>query len=305
MPTAKNMAPAGKRIDQAPAPPVSGATRRIVLTGAIAALICAEAWSAPTLFALAEMARVPRQLAWLLPAVLDTYAVTSILFGNNVPKGHPAHRPAISNTRRALLITVSANGVYHLLTIAGSQIPSWASVALLIAVTGLPLYIADRLVHLYNLASGTSAADEAPTVQPAQAPTKAPTVQRQPPTAAPIRGADGADRVPTRAPIQVPTAVVVGADVGTRTADVIDMSSAGAAVRRPLTEWVKLALPYYEHHTETTGEPPTAPQLADRLADAGHGILKASRARDVRKATAELAAARPRAQAGRTAAASG
>lgn len=252
MPAVNDKATPKKRKDEPPAPPVSGATRRIVLTGAVFALVCAEAWSAPTLFALAEMAKVPRTLAWLLPAVLDTYAVTSILFGNSVPKGHPAHRPAISNTRRALLITVSANGVYHLLTLAGKQIPAWAPVALLITVSALPLYIADRLVYLYNLASGNGAGVEA-----AQ--------ERQPDTgkttkAAGVEPAAAAVKAPAVSPSGSGSPAAVN---GSRPAAVATDGSGKAS------KWAALALPLWQEYvTGHNGTPPTAPVLANLLRNA-------------------------------------
>jgi hypothetical protein len=95
---------------------------------------------------------------------------------------------------------------------------------------------------------------------------------------------------PTDVPIPVPTANANGTRAADRTADVIDMSSAGAAVRRSLPEWVTLALPHYRQLLADGFNPVTAPQLADCLADAGHGILKPSRARDVCAATKKLAA---------------
>lgn len=289
----KSAATGKRKTKNEPSPPVSDATRRIVLVGALFALLCAEAWSAPTLFSLAEQAKAPKQLAWLLPAVLDGYAATSIWFGNNVPKGHPVYEPAIANTRLALLITVACNGVFHLLILAGKSLPPWAPIALLVTVTALPIYITDRLVRLYKLATGT--ADEGAVGAGGGGDGKAevPTKQRRPKVPSAPAGADrnadgSADEVPT-AP---PTADGPGADGADESADggadVIDMAAAGAAVKRNIDQWAQDVLPLYRAHIRTRGAAPNAPQLAAAIEAAGLGTLGRSRARDVRAATDEL-----------------
>lgn len=320
-------------------PPVSDATRRIVLGGVVFALLCAEAWSAPALFKIAVMAKAPASLAWLLPAVIDGYAVTAIIFGNNIPRDHPRRAEVIGNTRLALAITVTANGVYHLLALAANKIPTGVEITLLITVTALPVYIADRLVHLYRLAASggptellsapadTGTADQAPTAiadrhapvgadrtrtAPADShraadrvptptarpvPTSAPAAADEPPTAdaaptappVPTSAPAAADHAPTAADA-APTAgkprtADVGADSG---ATVYDWSTAGAAVRRNTAQWALDVLPIYRHLSETTGTTPTAPVLAEAIKHAGMGELGPSRARDIRKATAEL-----------------
>jgi len=274
-----------------PAAAVSDKTRIIILAGAMFALICAEGWSAPTLFSLAEQAKAPKQLAWLLPAVLDGYAATSIWFGNSVPREHPAHRPAIANTRLALLFTVACNGVFHLLALAGKTLPSWVHIALLVTVTALPIYITDRLVRLYKLADGTSSAPAVGADEKAKAPTKkVPTEAPSVPTAA-SRGAD----VPTRSVPTADRAVGTGADESAdRGADVIDMAAAGAAAKRNTEQWAITVLPIYRRYISTHhGQEPNAPQLAEAIKAAGLGELGRSRARDVRKATEDLHAATP------------
>jgi hypothetical protein len=103
-------------------------------------------------------------LAWLLPACLDGYAGTSILFGSKVPAGHPARKAATKNARLALALTVFANGGFHLLTLAGSAIPHWVSTALLVTVSSLPPFIVHRLLHLHALADGTGTTEFATAV---------------------------------------------------------------------------------------------------------------------------------------------
>lgn len=274
-----------KSKNQAPTPPVSDATRRIVLAGALFALLCAEAWSAPTLFSLAEQAKAPKQLAWLLPAVLDGYAATSIWFGNNVPKGHPVYGPAIANTRLALLITVACNGVFHLLALAGRSLPPWAPIALLVTVTALPIYITDRLVRLYKLATGTGADDAVGTQPGADDQTQAPAKPRRaaaPPTPT------GADRSADVSTPSAPTANGQGADSADRGADVIDMAAAGAAAKRNTVQWAEDVLPIYRRYITTHHVAPNAPQLAAAIEAAGLGTLGKSRARDVRAETEKL-----------------
>lgn len=263
----------------APVPPVPKKTQRIIRLGVAFALVCAAAMSAPTLFNLAELVGFKRNLAWLLPACLDGYAGTSILFGSKVPASHPARNAATKNARLALGLTVFANGGYHLLTLAGTMVPHWVSTALLVTVSSLPPFIVHRLLHLHHLADGTGA--EAPTTA-AQVPTE----RRQVEVPTKVPTADRVPTAPTRVPIQVPTATVNGTPVGTdKTADIIDLSAAGDAVRRSTADWVALALPLYRSHADSFGRPPTAPELATLLAEHGHGTLKPSRARDIRLAT--------------------
>ena len=161
MPSAENTAAPKKRKEQVAAPPVPESTRRIIRAGVLFALLCAAAMSAPTLFNLAELVGFKRNLAWLLPACLDGYAGTSILFGSKVPAGHPARKAATKNARLALALTVFANGGFHLLTLAGSAIPHWVSTTLLVTVSSLPPFIVHRLLHLHALADGNGATETA------------------------------------------------------------------------------------------------------------------------------------------------
>ncbi|NUQ98349.1 MAG: hypothetical protein HOY79_17955 [Streptomyces sp.] len=151
-----------------PIPALSNRTRRIVTIGVAFAGICAAALSAPTLFNLARLGRVPVYLAWLLPACLDGYAITSIQFGNLVPADHPAHGAAKRNARHALWLSVGGNFVYHVLVLAGAMLPTWVPIALLVVILSLPPFIVDRLLHLHSLASGSGASA---TVAPPATPT--------------------------------------------------------------------------------------------------------------------------------------
>lgn len=253
-----------KNKNQAPIPPVSGATRWIVLTGAVFALICAEAWSAPTLFSLAEQAKAPKQLAWLLPAVLDCYAATAIWFGNSVPKAHPIHGEAIANTRLALLITVACNGVFHLLALAGKDLPAWVPIALLVTVTALPIYITDRLVRMYKLADGGTerfdAAPERGTEKPAApAAKKAPASGIGTERTAPASGSEQLDSAPR--PVSKPAPAV--ADTGTRSASVVDINGSG---RISMDIRARKAVKIYRQHIEDfDGLAPSAATLAALL----------------------------------------
>lgn len=144
--------------NSAPIPALSKRTRRIVSVGVAFAGLCAAALSAPTLFNLARLGHVPVYLAWLLPACLDGYAITSIQFGNSVPADHPAHDAAKRNARHALLLSVGGNFAYHVLVLAGAMLPTWMPIALLVVILSLPPFIVDRLLHLHSLASGSGGA---------------------------------------------------------------------------------------------------------------------------------------------------
>jgi len=284
-----------------PIPALSHRARRIVTVGVAFAGLCAAALSAPTLFNLARLGRVPVYLAWLLPACLDGYAITSIQFGNLVPAAHPAHGAAKRNARHALYLSVGGNFAYHVLVLAGAMLPTWVPIALLVVILSLPPFIVDRLLHLHSLASGTAgadgasigtaqSADEKPSAPTRKTPTKAPTAPSAPPT-----GADrGADEVPTAA-ATADEPIGTGADGSAdRGANVIDMATAGAAAKRTTDQWASAALPLYRAHIRRThGTAPNAPQLAEAIERAGLGTLGKSRARDVRKATEELHNATP------------
>jgi hypothetical protein len=192
VPGVNDKAVPARRKDPAPVPPVPKKTQRIIRAGVAFALVCAAAMSAPTLFNLAELVGFKRNLAWLLPACLDGYAGTSILFGAKVPSSHPAYSAATKNARLALALTVFANGGYHLLTLAGTMIPHWLPTALLVTVSSLPPFIVHRLLHLHSLAAGnaatvTATATPAPAAMPAAkpAPVVAPTTPTAPPVVAP------------------------------------------------------------------------------------------------------------------------
>lgn len=166
--------------DSTPIPALSKRTRRIVTIGVAFAGICAAALSAPTLFNLARLGHVPTYLAWLLPACLDGYAITSIQFGNSVPADHPAHDAAKRNARHALLLSVGGNFAYHVLVLAGAMLPTWMPIALLVVILSLPPFIVDRLLHLHSLASGTGADTEAAPVDRKASGSPSGSVERKP-----------------------------------------------------------------------------------------------------------------------------
>lgn len=164
--------PAGKRTRRGkttpPAAPLTGDEQRSLSLGIAFGMACAAALSAPTLYGLARLIGFTRALAWLLPAALDGYAVTSIWFGRRVAATHPAAKGARRNARLALALTVACNGLYHLLTLGGVMIPVWARVTLLVAVSSLPPFLVDRLLHLRALASGNTSS-ATPVLLPATA----------------------------------------------------------------------------------------------------------------------------------------
>jgi hypothetical protein len=275
----------------APVAPVPEKTRRIVQIGVTFALLCAAALSAPTLYLFARLIEFPSALAWLLPACLDGYAGTSIWFGSRVAVDHPAHRSAKRNARLALAMTVGANGGYHLLILAGSMLPPWVRIVLLVVVSSLPPFIVDRLVHLNTLASGTADG----TLDAAAADTQAPTKQRRPetptaPRTADVIGATASGTPPTKVP---PTTVAVADETADGTDTVIDFGAASAAARLNIADRAAAALPLYRQYVRANKVKPSAPQLAEILEREGHGTLGVSRARDVRKATEELYDANP------------
>lgn len=199
---------------------------------------------------------------WRIHALSATCAL--IMFALNCGPAAYAHRyqlAAFNAVGPFLLMAMGYVGPWLLrqLTADGlaAQVPSAAGVPMEAPTAGTP---------------------SAPPTAPIPADDKAPPTAPEAPTAP-----------PTRTPTRPPSAPAVGTRTADRTADIIDMSSAGAAVRRPLAAWVEHALPLYRRHAGATGAPPTAPQLAALLAEAGHGRPGDSRARDVRAATARAA----------------
>jgi hypothetical protein len=168
--------PARKK-DQEATPALPAAERSALAKGIGFGLACAAALSAPTLYQLAVMIGYPPQLAWLLPASFDGYAGTSIWVGRRIPRSHPAAKAARRNARLALALTIGGNGLYHLLALAGTSIPRGLHIGLLVAVSSLPPFIVDRLLHLNSIANG-NALEETPA-------TATPPKQATPPRVAP------------------------------------------------------------------------------------------------------------------------
>ena len=140
---------AGKK-DKAPepVPDAPGDVMTVLRYGGTAALVCAAASSAVSLFWLAVLVGWPSALAWLLPASLDVYAGTSLFVGYRLPVRHPAARSARRNARFALGLSVASNAIYHALVLFGSAWPVWVHDSLLVAVSALPPIVVERLLHL-------------------------------------------------------------------------------------------------------------------------------------------------------------
>lgn len=272
-------APADRRTrgkSPAPAAPLTGDEQRVLSRGIAFLMACAAALSAPTLFGLALLIGFAAQLAWLLPAALDGYAVTSIWFGRKVPASHPAAKAARRNARLALALTVACNGLYHLLTLGGVLVPTAARVTLLVAVSSLPPFLVDRLLHLRSLAGGNSAptavTDQASIVQPKAQPSKNNVGERpgtdavtvQPSTAAPgeIVHANG------HATVQAPRPSTARVDdAPLTTPSTAEQDELIVHIGRTVYESVKTAL----------GKRPTEGAFRDALAEAAAPHVAAGR----------------------------
>lgn len=132
---------------------------KVLRNGGTAALVCAAASSAVSLFWLAILVGWPPALAWLLPASLDVYAGTSLYVGYRLPGAHPAANTARRNARFALALSVACNGIYHALVLFGAEWPYWVHDSLLVAVSALPPVVVERLLHLRSkIGNGHAAA---------------------------------------------------------------------------------------------------------------------------------------------------
>lgn len=153
-----------------PVPDAPGDVMAVLRHGGTAALACAAASSAVSLFWLAILVGWPAPLAWLLPASLDVYAGTSLYVGYRLPVRHPAARTSRRNARFALGLTVACNAIYHALVLFGSAWPFWVHDTLLVAVSALPPVVVERLLHLRSRVGNGHAATPAAATPIAPAP---------------------------------------------------------------------------------------------------------------------------------------
>lgn len=116
------------------------------LGGAIA-LTAAASLSFNALCGLARHAGLHR-LAALLPIAVDAFAASTLFVSYRLPAGHAARRAATRTARLALVLTVTCNGLDHLLDLAGYLLTKHVRDLLLVAVASLPPLIVERLLHL-------------------------------------------------------------------------------------------------------------------------------------------------------------
>lgn len=131
-----------------PPPVVPSAAVAVAKWGGTVALVAAAAMSVQTLYSLGRILGYAKWNAWLLPTSLDVYAATAIWVGHRVPAEHKARKTATANARIALVLTVSANGLFHLLNLPGVRLPHWVSITLLVLVSALPPFVVERILHL-------------------------------------------------------------------------------------------------------------------------------------------------------------
>lgn len=179
-----------RRAGEEATPDAPGDVMAVLRHGGTAALVCAAASSAVSLFWLAILVGWPAALAWLLPASLDVYAGTSLYVGYRLPVRHPAAKTARRNARFALSLTVACNAIYHALVLFGSAWPFWVHDTLLVAVSALPPVVVERLLHLRSrVGNGHAATPAKATATPAAtgntvpAATPAPVARREAPAA--------------------------------------------------------------------------------------------------------------------------
>jgi hypothetical protein len=280
--------------------------------GGAAALVCAAASSAFSLFYLAILVGWPKQLAWLLPASLDVYAGVSLYVGYRLPSRHPASVSARRNARLGLGLSVACNGIYHALVLFGGAWPVWVHDSLLVAVSALPPIVVERVLHLSSkVGSGPVAAlaqdrPAAAVPEPGTEPRQSHAASggngtRQPRSAVPpampvLSGiqnpalAEAATATPgtaTPAPATIPRQPG-SMPAATEPGNVVAINRGGS---RPAQEWAKLALPEYRSYVERHGAAPTARVLCDLLRQA-HSDLPVPQSerseRNIRAAVEEL-----------------
>lgn len=259
---------ASRRNSTEPAAALPESERKALSAGMAFALACAAALSAPTLYSLGRLIGYPPQLAWLLPAAFDGYAGTSIWVGRRIARTHPAAKAARRNARIALAMTVTCNGLYHLLALAGNAIPHGVHIGLLVVVSSLPPFIVDRLLHLNAIANGSA---EAPTVQPttvhrADRPTVHTKADRPP--AVPSTAAAAVQ--PTERPSS--TRTVQDAPRPSTIQAAVD----GAPTVQPTRErWAEVGRPVYERLADELGKRPPEKPFRDALAAEAARLIRA------------------------------
>lgn len=157
-----------RRTETEPPPGAPADVMAVLRHGGTAALACAAASSAVSLFWLAILVGWPAALAWLLPASLDVYAGTSLYVGYRLPVRHPAAKTSRRNARFALSLSVACNAIYHALVLFGDAWPVWVHDTLLVAVSALPPIVVERLLHLRSkVGNGHTATPAQATATPA------------------------------------------------------------------------------------------------------------------------------------------
>lgn len=202
MPKTKASAPANSN----PLPPVPPGAIRMAKVGGTIALMAAAAMSAQTLVALGHTLGYHGKIAWLLPASLDVYAGTSIWVGYRIPAAHPASVIARRDSVLALSLTVCCNALYHLLLLAGSQLPKPLIDTLLVLVGALPPLVVERIFHLQMaVRNGDGETATVPATPPAATPRNAPAATAAPVSATTPAPQPAATRPATK-PVAKPTA---------------------------------------------------------------------------------------------------
>lgn len=250
MPGVNDKAAIRKRKD-GPMPAVPPSAIRMAKIGGTIALIAAAAISAQTLVNLGHLLGLHDKIAWLLPVSLDVYAATSIWVGYRIPSIHPAARIARRDARLALGLTVCCNALFHLLLLAGSQLPHWLTDTLLIIVGALPPLVVERIFHLQMaVRDGDGTHETAPISVPAQ----------PAPARPPVAAAHTSARSSGTEPAQDGTRPGTAARTAPERTDHTDRASAAvvplnAGTRTPFGTWVDRAIPLWnayvdKHHAE-------------------------------------------------------
>lgn len=229
-----------RRPKDEPAPDAPADVMAVLRHGGTAALACAAASSAVSLYWLAILVGWPAALAWLLPASLDVYAGTSLYVGYRLPVRHPAAKSARRNARFALSLSVASNAIYHALVLFGSAWPVWVHDTLLVAVSALPPIVVERLLHLRSRV-GNGVAETLAATAPATGNTvpqaTAPSVARTPATPPPPVASFTATAPVSPVAPRVPATPAPGkASVGNAPIRLIPTAEKEAIVRRMLAE---------------------------------------------------------------------
>ena len=289
------MSPRSDAPDDTQTPPRSAVPASAVTVakiGGTVALAAAAAISAQSLISLGHLLGLHGRVAWLLPTSLDVYAATSIWVGYRIPTTHPASAVARRGAGLALALSVGCNMLYHLLLLAGHEMPGWLTDGLLVLVGALPPLVVERIFHLQMAIRDGKTEEHVDSPEAAEVASESANDNDKPSAVKTAPAASSVNQVATTTqtvkPAELSTTTVNDnpAPIGNDQSDKAPVVNPKPA-RRPSGDnsvsadeaHVAATLPIYRQILENTGKRPTAPALVKAVP----GLGSDTRAKQIRE----------------------